>query len=184
MGCCIASLVDRIAAGEMDCPCGGSSECISTTSRFERVSVAPPFGRGNGSASPKEIRKFALSSMHWLIDLLGKLREEFGLDSSVLEVLVEIHLAEVSGRPLTVTSASRCGGLAQTTGLRHLTILEDRGLIIRYNDRNDRRRCFVRTDQQTRARLINIMGASIDARIKYPPGTWSPAIAIASGSGG
>ncbi len=112
--------------------------------------------------------------MHWLVGLLGKLRQEFALDSSVLEVLVEIYLAEVSGRPLSVTAASRCGGLSQTTGLRHLTLLEGQGLVVRYRDRNDRRRSFVRTDQQIRARLIATIGASIDARIKHPPGTWSP----------
>lgn len=116
--------------------------------------------------------------MHGLIDLLCRLRGEFALDSSVLEVLVEIYLAEVSGRPLSVTSASTCGGLSQTTGLRHLTILEEQNLVIRYRDRNDRRRSFVGTAQQARARLIAVMGASVDTRIKHPPGTWSPGFGI------
>ena len=117
-----------------------------------------------------------MNSMHWLVDLMSRLRTEFAIDSSALEVLMEIHLAEIAERPLSVTAASLCGGHKQTTGLRCLTALEEHRLIVRFRDSNDRRRSFVKMDPQTRGRLIAIMGQSIDCRIKHPPGTWSPTL--------
>ncbi len=181
MGCRIAGLVDRAAASNLDCACGASPECLFTAPRVERVPIARASGRGHGSASPTEIRNFAISSMQWLVDLMSRLRTEFVIDSSATEVLVEIYLAEISGRPLSVTAASLCGGHKQTTGLRCVTMLEEHRLIVRLPDSNDRRRSFVIMNHNARRRLIALMGEAVDCRIKHPPGTWSPTLAKVRG---
>lgn len=95
--------------------------------------------------------------MRWLIAALDRGRVTFNLETCTFEILLEIYLAEASGRPLSISGASVCGGLAPTTGLRHLVLLQNANLVRRYRDPADRRRIWVGVPQSARERLVAVL---------------------------
>jgi hypothetical protein len=59
------------------------------------------------------------------------------------QLLLQLYVAAATGRRSAVGDITNAGDLAPTTGLRHLTLLEDRGLVMRSEDVRDGRRQFV-----------------------------------------
>lgn len=63
-------------------------------------------------------------------------------------MLLEIYIALHDGRRLSVSGVSSAAGLASTTGLRHIDVLTQSGLVRRSADWDDKRRTWiVLTDQ-------------------------------------
>jgi DNA-binding MarR family transcriptional regulator len=63
-------------------------------------------------------------------------------------MLLEIYIALHDGRRLSVSGVSSAAGLASTTGLRHIEVLTQGGLVRRSADWDDKRRTWiVLTDQ-------------------------------------
>lgn len=59
------------------------------------------------------------------------------------DILLDLFIARIDGLRISVTSSCIASGVPLTTALRWLTVLEDRGLIIRSNDQTDKRRSWV-----------------------------------------
>lgn len=60
------------------------------------------------------------------------------------DILLDLFIAAKERKRLPVTSACIGAAVPATTALRWLTVLEDKGLILRENDMSDARRVFVR----------------------------------------
>jgi len=59
------------------------------------------------------------------------------------DILLDLFIARIDGLRISITSSCIASGVPLTTALRWLTVLENRGLIIRSNDQTDKRRSWV-----------------------------------------
>ena len=69
------------------------------------------------------------------------------------EMLLDLAVAEASGRWVSVTSLCLASGAATTTALRRIDDLQEAGLVERQPDATDRRRINVRLTQTGRTRM-------------------------------
>ena len=69
------------------------------------------------------------------------------------EMLLDLAMAEASGRWVSVTSLCLASGAATTTALRRIDDLRDAGLVERRPDATDRRRIIVQLTDTGRARM-------------------------------
>ena len=60
------------------------------------------------------------------------------------DILLDLYIAHVDGKPVSVSSACIGSAAPPTTGLRWLGVLADEGLVVRENDPEDNRRVLVR----------------------------------------
>jgi DNA-binding MarR family transcriptional regulator len=69
------------------------------------------------------------------------------------DMLLDLALSEVTGRPISVTSLCIASGAPTTTALRRIDDLAEAGFIVRIPDAMDRRRILVRLTEAGRARM-------------------------------
>ncbi|WP_238123535.1 MULTISPECIES: response regulator [unclassified Xanthobacter] len=69
------------------------------------------------------------------------------------DMMLDLAVAEASGRPISVTSLCIASGAPTTTALRRIDDLKDAGLIDRVPDPRDRRRVIVHLTDAGRARM-------------------------------
>ncbi|GGC26428.1 hypothetical protein GCM10011371_12520 [Novosphingobium marinum] len=64
------------------------------------------------------------------------------------DILLDLYIATLEKRRISVTSACIGADVPPTTGLRWLQLLEKRGLVARETDERDLRRCFVKLSKE------------------------------------
>jgi DNA-binding MarR family transcriptional regulator len=69
------------------------------------------------------------------------------------DILLDLYVNGVRGRPVSITSACIAGDIPATTGLRWLGVLEQENLIEREISRTDARVTLVRLTRQAREKL-------------------------------
>lgn len=77
------------------------------------------------------------------------------------DMLLDLYVAAQDGKRVPVTSACIGAAVPTTTALRWLTILENRGLVIREADENDARRVFVRLSDDAQARMEDYFSRTV-----------------------
>ncbi|MFN3553523.1 MAG: MarR family transcriptional regulator [Novosphingobium meiothermophilum] len=70
------------------------------------------------------------------------------------DILLDLFIAAKERKRLPVTSACIGAAVPATTALRWLTVLEDKGLIVRENDNADARRVFVRLSSEGYEKMV------------------------------
>lgn len=83
--------------------------------------------------------------------LFGQESDLFG--DPAWTILLALHAARKSNKRLSVSDVASSSRAPITTGLRHLAILEQRGLVRRECDANDGRRAFVFLTDETADRI-------------------------------
>lgn len=73
------------------------------------------------------------------------------------DFLLDLFIAELEGKPLSVTAACIGAAVPTSTGLRWLAILEDQGLIRRENDPRDARRVFLHLTEDGFERMTSYL---------------------------
>lgn len=73
------------------------------------------------------------------------------------DLLLDLTVSELKGRKLSVTSACIGACVPSTTALRWLSLLEERGLIVRESDATDKRRAFVRISPDGFRKMIGYL---------------------------
>ena len=86
------------------------------------------------------------------------------------DILLDLYVAEQSGRPLALSTVGSLAGVPQTTAFRWMTQLLERGHIVRQADPNDARRGLIRLSDTGRALLDEVLGAALrDVNGERPP---------------
>ena len=70
------------------------------------------------------------------------------------DILLDLFIAAKERKRLPVTSACIGAAVPATTALRWLTVLEEKGLIVRENDSHDARRVFVRLSAEAYEKMV------------------------------
>jgi len=73
------------------------------------------------------------------------------------DLLLDLFVSECQGRDIQVSSACIASAVPATTALRWITILEQGGLLERFDDPRDRRRCMVKLTDAGRSAMINYL---------------------------
>ncbi|MGV3511648.1 MAG: MarR family transcriptional regulator [Novosphingobium sp.] len=71
------------------------------------------------------------------------------------DILLDLFIAAKERKRLPVTSACIGAAVPATTALRWLTVLEEKGLIVRENDASDARRVFVRLSSDGYEKMLH-----------------------------
>lgn len=72
-------------------------------------------------------------------------------------ILLDLYVADIEDRPISVSSACLASAAPATTGLRHLDFLVEQGLVVREADKTDKRRIFVKLSPGTRSAFESFM---------------------------
>lgn len=73
------------------------------------------------------------------------------------DILLDLFIAELEGKSLSVTAACLGAAVPTSTGLRWLAILEDQGLVRRENDPRDARRVFLHLTEDGFERMTSYL---------------------------
>ncbi|MBW8784829.1 MAG: MarR family transcriptional regulator [Novosphingobium sp.] len=87
------------------------------------------------------------------------------------DLLLDLFIAAKEGKRVPVTSACIGAAVPTTTALRWISLLEERGLIVRENDASDARRVFVRLSADAYAKMVRYFAESRRAIGLIEPGT-------------
>ena len=69
------------------------------------------------------------------------------------DILLELYLADASETKLSVTAVGLESGVAPTTVIRWISVLESHGLVRRVDDQLDKRRCWIYLTTKSKAAL-------------------------------
>jgi DNA-binding MarR family transcriptional regulator len=59
------------------------------------------------------------------------------------DILLDLYVSKLNGRSISITSACIASGVAPTTALRYIKVMEERGLVRRQEDSADKRRSWI-----------------------------------------
>ena len=79
------------------------------------------------------------------------------------DLLVALYLADKSGVRHTIGRMIELSGASATTGLRHIDLLEAAGLVIREQDKNDRRSFFLLLSSKGRRAVDKVFSQALRA---------------------
>jgi DNA-binding MarR family transcriptional regulator len=116
--------------------------------------------------SVSELQGAFLKTLHDIAAAMQAMRRRrdslFGRDlfgEPAWDILLDLYLAEKSGRPLALSTVGSLAGVPQTTAFRWMTQLLERGFIVREADPNDARRGLIRLSERGHALLEELLGA-------------------------
>jgi len=76
------------------------------------------------------------------------------------DILLDLYVADVGGKPVSVSSACIGSAAPPTTGLRWLGVLAEQGLVLREHDPEDQRRVLVRLTDRGLAAMDEYFAAA------------------------
>ena len=94
------------------------------------------------------------------------------------DMLLDLFIAAKERKRLPVTSACIGAAVPATTALRWLTVLEEKGLIMRENDANDARRVFVRLSTEGYEKMVAYF-SDVAGDLRSEEGIASPSLRMA-----
>lgn len=86
------------------------------------------------------------------------------------DMLLDLTLARLSNKEISVSSVCLAAGVPQSTALRRLQDLEQSGLVRRRRDRDDRRRIFVELTDDAMQRILRYLSVISLAQPRDPKG--------------
>jgi DNA-binding MarR family transcriptional regulator len=96
----------------------------------------------------------------------GRVFPELAFGDPAWDMILDLYVAAVTGRPVCPSSIGFAAAVPQTTVLRLVNQLAERGLVIRQADRNDRRRVLLTLSEDMLNRvddyLASLRSSSVD----------------------
>ena len=108
------------------------------------AAVAPPAQPSN----PISARRLALTKLRGVRRLRGRFLPAHLFADPSWDMLLDLYDAELAAAQVSVTLLSASSSLPLTTALRRLDVLEEQGLVSRFEDPSDRRKTLVRLTGQ------------------------------------
>jgi DNA-binding MarR family transcriptional regulator len=130
------------------------------------VGLASPL-RQNYAPTNSNQSDLSAETVRWLI---GARRNRARFLSSELladpawDMLLDLLHAELANRPVSVSSVCLASGVPQTTGLRWLKTLEQRGLVVRKLDGRDGRRILIELSPDTSKAMRGYIRENVESR--------------------
>ena len=139
---CLLSIRAGISAESADGPKTSdlSQVCSQSLGQVEAEPTLP-----TASQLRNEIKRRKGRTKFVAPDLLGE---------PVWDILLELALADVEGKQISISSLCIASGVPNTTALRWVNLLCYRGLCARQGDDDDRRRKYISLSSQGRSSLI------------------------------
>jgi DNA-binding MarR family transcriptional regulator len=75
----------------------------------------------------------------------------------VWDILLDLYVAQMKGRMISVSSACIGAHVAPTTALRHLTVMTEKGDVVRIPDSSDARRVYVQLSDEKIASMTEYL---------------------------
>lgn len=127
-------------------------ESVTVLSRkisgLEAVEVVPPNDQGHGHAISQLIRQ-VIAARHLRDNFFGS---NLFADPA-WDILLDLFWAELSQRRVSVTSLCVAARVPSTTGLRWISMMVRKGMLVRHPDPLDSRRSFVELHKDTSTAL-------------------------------
>lgn len=108
----------------------------------------PAFPLPTGADTQHKVDDTPILAKFASIEYRERMRRREHVDADLLgepawDLLLDLFIARCSGLRISVTSACIAAQVPATTGLRWLTVLEERNLVLRAEDRHDKRRTWI-----------------------------------------
>lgn len=130
---------------------------IQSTGKAKEFVKCPPLaGQKSGNKAPDLDIVEAMISIRFLRDRFFE-RDLFF--DPTWSMLIDLYRAELKGKQLSVTSVCIGSRVADTTALRYIKLLEERGYVYRVPDPNDKRRVFLRLTGEAIERMRSYFGS-------------------------
>ena len=117
------------------------------------AAVAPPVASAvvatpSQPSNPISARRLALTKLRGVRRLRGRFLPAHLFADPSWDMLLDLYDAELAASQVSVTLLSASSNLPLTTALRRLDVLEEQGLVSRFEDPSDRRKTLVRLTGQ------------------------------------
>jgi len=121
--------------------------------------VASPNGTGGHSVGigPNQSNSDILSTIMAVLENRRRRLKHFDpefLGEPAWEMLLDLYINEQRGRDVSVSSACLASGAPSTTALRYVTMMTDRGWLLRVPDPTDKRKIYLKLSDRARSALI------------------------------
>ncbi len=135
-----------------------SEEAAHLASALSAVAMsAPPPDEDGEAPAPRAGRARSPEQVLKLLIEIRRIRFRHFSGSSFTDpgwdMLLDLSLADLEGRPVPVSSACVAAGVPATTALRWVNVLEEAGLVRRVADATDRRRVLLEMTEDGRRRM-------------------------------
>ena len=74
------------------------------------------------------------------------------------DILLDLTIAAMDGHSISTSSVCRSACVPQSTGLRWISVLEQQGLVVRYEDEHDRRMHWIKLSETGKAAMVRYFG--------------------------
>jgi DNA-binding MarR family transcriptional regulator len=136
-------------ASGVRCVCGGQNGGAGTS--LLTAALEERAGAAMGDMPELSADEAAPASQAQLIEVLiasRQLRSRFFDEDLFFDpawsILIDLYRADLQGANLSVSAVCIGSGVPETTALRYIRLMEQRGLLQRIADQNDRRRFFIK----------------------------------------
>lgn len=125
---------------------------VPIVSSIDKFDLTAPVSRDEAKQLRLMLHSRALRRQHFDSDLFT---------NPAWDIMLELYTAALAQQRVSVSKCCVAANVPATTGLRHLSFLSERGLIVRCPDPLDRRRIFVSLSETGEAAMRSFLDATL-----------------------
>ncbi|WP_299192451.1 winged helix DNA-binding protein [uncultured Erythrobacter sp.] len=147
----LVEIANELRAGVGAPPVQINGGTLAAKRRDQRPSL-PPSPANSGFSDPMHVRQLNAQIAREIYSTRRRRSTIFGnpelFGEPAWDILLDLYVAHVEGKPVSVSSACIGSAAPPTTGLRWLGVLAEHDLILREHDPDDQRRVLVRLTEE------------------------------------
>ncbi len=147
------------------------TQALAMLSKYEsRETVAATYKNPGNDPTPSELKRMAANIY------ASRRKRDRHLDKNLMgepawDMMLDLYVRQVDGKQTSITSACIGACAPPTTALRWITVLENRGLLQRYEDAKDGRRANLELTKAGYAAVSNCMKDYVEMSRMLPDAT-------------